>query len=152
MAEASTATNSQSPLKQRPVYTNLNVFKDLVSYRLPPAGWVSILHRASGAVLFFMLPLVVWLFDKSLTSEISFVEFQNAFRNGLWIFPGWFFKLIMIAIVWAYLHHFIAGVRHLWMDIFHAVSKEQGTNSAKLTLIAAPVLTLLVALKMFGVF
>jgi succinate dehydrogenase / fumarate reductase cytochrome b subunit len=138
--------------KPRPVYRNINVFKDLTGYRLPPAGWVSILHRVSGFALFAMLPLLVWLLDKSLTSELSFVEFQNAFRNGLWIFPGWFIKLIVIGLVWAYLHHFIAGIRHLWMDVFHAVSKEQGKNSALVTLIAAPVLTLVVALKMFGVF
>jgi succinate dehydrogenase / fumarate reductase, cytochrome b subunit len=157
MAEATPSSQSQSltltqSQKQRPVYTNLNVFKDLTGYRLPPAGWVSILHRASGAGMFLLLPLLVWLFDKSLTSEISFVEFQNAFRNGLGIFPGWFIKLVVIGLVWAYLHHFIAGVRHLWMDMFHAVSKQQGHNSALFTLIAAPALTLLVALKMFGVF
>jgi succinate dehydrogenase / fumarate reductase cytochrome b subunit len=102
--------------------------------------------------MFALLPLLVWLLDKSLTSELSFVEFQNALGNGLWIFPGWFIKLVVIGLVWAYLHHFIAGIRHLWMDAFHAVSKEQGKNSALVTLIAAPVLTLAVALKMFGVF
>jgi succinate dehydrogenase / fumarate reductase cytochrome b subunit len=145
MAEAISAP------KQRPVYTNLNVFKDLMGYRLPPAGWVSILHRASGAILFLLLPLLVWLFDKSVTSEISFVEFQNVFRNGLWIFPGWLMKLVLIVVIWAYLHHFIAGIRHLWMDFYHAVSKEQGRISALVTLTAAPLLTLLVALKLFGV-
>lgn len=138
--------------KPRPVYRNINVFKDLTGYRLPPAGWVSILHRVSGFAMFALLPLLVWLLDKSLTSELSFVEFQNALGNGLWIFPGWFIKLVVIGLVWAYLHHFIAGIRHLWMDAFHAVSKEQGKNSALVTLIAAPVLTLAVALKMFGVF
>lgn len=146
MAETTSAT------KQRPVYTNLNVFKDLTGYRLPPAGWVSILHRVSGALMFLLLPLIVWLFDKSITSEISFVEFQNAFRNGLWVLPGWFIKLVVIALIWAYLHHFIAGLRHLWMDFFHAVSKEQGRVSALITLTTAPLLTLLVGLKMFGVF
>ncbi len=138
--------------KKRPVYTNLNVFKDLIGYRLPPAGWVSILHRVSGLVMFLLLPLIVWLFDKSLTSELSFIEFQNAFRNGLWIFPGWIIKLVMIGIVWAFLHHFIAGIRHVWMDMFHTVSLEQGRSSALVTLICAPLLTFLVALKMFGAF
>jgi succinate dehydrogenase / fumarate reductase, cytochrome b subunit len=138
--------------KKRPVYTNLNVFKDLTGYRLPPAGWVSILHRASGLVMFLLLPLIVWLFDKSLTSELSFIEFQNAFRNGLWIFPGVLIKLVMIAIIWSFLHHFVAGIRHLWMDMTHSVSKEQGRSSALITLISAPLLTFLIALKMFGAF
>jgi succinate dehydrogenase / fumarate reductase, cytochrome b subunit len=138
--------------KKRPVYTNLNVFKDLTGYRLPPAGWVSILHRASGLVMFLLMPLIVWLFDKSLTSELSFIEFQNAFRNGLWIFPGVLIKLVMIAIIWSFLHHFVAGIRHLWMDMTHSVSKEQGRSSALITLISAPLLTFLIALKMFGAF
>jgi succinate dehydrogenase / fumarate reductase, cytochrome b subunit len=138
--------------KKRPVYTNLNVFKDLTGYRLPPAGWVSILHRVSGLVMFLLLPLIVWLFDKSLTSELSFIEFQNAFRNGLWIFPGVLIKLVMIAIIWSFLHHFVSGIRHLWMDMTHSVSKQQGRSSALITLISAPLLTFLIALKMFGAF
>jgi succinate dehydrogenase / fumarate reductase cytochrome b subunit len=133
-------------------FRNIHALKDLPSYRLPPAGWVSILHRISGALMFLLLPLVVWLFDKSLTSELSFAEFQAAFARGLWVFPGWFVKLVVVVLVWAYLHHFIAGLRHLRMDAFHAVSKEQGRSTALVTLVAAPALTLAVALKMFGVF
>jgi succinate dehydrogenase / fumarate reductase, cytochrome b subunit len=103
-------------------------------------------------VMFLLLPLIVWLFDKSLTSELSFIEFQNAFRNGLWIFPGVLIKLVMIAIIWSFLHHFVSGIRHLWMDMTHSVSKQQGRSSALITLISAPLLTFLIALKMFGAF
>lgn len=137
--------------KPRPVYRNIHVTQ-IMQYRLPPAGWVSILHRVSGAMMFLMLPFVVWMFDKSITSELSFVEFTSAFTVGIWKFPGWLVKLVVIALAWGYLHHFIAGIRHLWMDMFHAVSKEQSGISALVTLISAPLLTLAVALKMFGVF
>ncbi|HET7526810.1 MAG TPA: succinate dehydrogenase, cytochrome b556 subunit, partial [Burkholderiaceae bacterium] len=57
--------------KPRPVYTNIHV-SQIVAYRLPPAGLVSILHRVSGALMFLLLPLVVWLLDVSLTSEVSY--------------------------------------------------------------------------------
>lgn len=135
--------------KARPVYRNIHITQ-IVQYRLPPAGIVSILHRVSGVVMFLLLPLMVWLFDKSLTSEISFAQFTSAFTAGLWVLPGWLVKLVVLAVVWAFLHHFIAGIRHLWMDMFHAVSKPQGHNSALFTLITAPILTLAVAYKMFG--
>lgn len=131
--------------KARPEFRNINAFKDLTTYRLPAAGWVSILHRVSGMLMFLLLPLVVWLFDRSITSEISFVSFQNAVSH-------WFVKLVLLALVWAYLHHFIAGVRHLWMDSFHTVSKQQGAQSAVVTLGLSIALTLVVAFKLFGAF
>jgi succinate dehydrogenase / fumarate reductase cytochrome b subunit len=138
-------------LKQRPVYSNIHV-TDLVTYRLPPAGWVSILHRVSGALMFLLLPFVVWLFDVSLTSEISYERFTSAFLAGIGFLPGWFIKLVALGLIWAYLLHFIAGLRHLWMDVTHSVSKEQGKSSATITLVLSSALTLLLAAKLFGLF
>jgi succinate dehydrogenase / fumarate reductase cytochrome b subunit len=103
---------------------------------------VSILHRASGMLMFFLLPFVVWLFDVSLTSEISYGRFTAVFAAGAGFVPGWFFKLVALALIWAYLHHFIAGVRHLWMDATHSVSKEFGRQSAVVTIGASLLLTL----------
>ena len=68
------------------------------------------------------------------------------------VVPGWFFKLVALAILWAYLHHFIAGMRHLWMDINHAVSKEFGRSSAIVTLGLGTALTLVLGLKLFGAY
>jgi succinate dehydrogenase / fumarate reductase cytochrome b subunit len=138
-------------LKQRPVYSNIHV-TDIVSYRLPPAGWVSILHRVSGALMFLLLPFVVWLFDVSLTSEVSYERFTSAFIAGIGFLPGWFIKLVTLGLIWAYLLHFIAGLRHLWMDATHSVSKEQGKSSAMVTLVSSSVLTVLLAAKLFGLF
>ena len=135
-------------LKPRPVYRNIDVLQ-IMKYRLPPAGIVSILHRVSGVMMFVLMPFIIWMFDTSLTSEISYAQFSAVFAGGVGFVPGWFFKLVALALIWAFLHHFIAGVRHLWMDATHAVTKEFGQISALVTLGLSLVLTLLLGLKLF---
>lgn len=138
--------------KHRPEFRNINAFKDLTTYRLPAPGWVSILHRVSGIVMFLLLPLVFWMFDTSVSSELSFMRFKAAFEGGLG-FPGWFLKLIVLGLIWAYLHHFIAGMRHVWMDVSHkAVSKQFGGTSAKVVLVSSLVLTVVLGAKLFGLY
>jgi succinate dehydrogenase / fumarate reductase cytochrome b subunit len=137
--------------KSRPVYRNIHVTQ-IVSYRLPPAGIVSILHRVSGLLMFLLLPFIIWMFDKSLSSEISYDVFTNAFVAGVGFLPAWFIKLVALGLIWSYLHHFIAGVRHLWMDATHSVSKAQGHNSAVATLALSVALTLLLGAKLFGLY
>ena len=142
-----------APAKKRPEFRNINALTDLPGYRLPAAGVVSILHRVSGVIMFLLLPLIIWMFDKSISSELSFAKFSSAFNQGLWIFPGWIVKLLVLALVWSYLHHFIAGLRHLWMDVSHkAVSKEFGMNSARFTLAASLLLTVVLGAKLFGLY
>lgn len=138
--------------RPRPEFRNINALSDLPTYRLPPAGWVSILHRISGAIMFILMPFIIWMFDTSVSSEISFAKFTSVFSVGVGFIPGWFVKLVALAIIWAYLHHFIAGMRHLWMDINHAVSKEFGRSSAIFTLGLGSLLTLVLALKLFGAY
>jgi succinate dehydrogenase / fumarate reductase cytochrome b subunit len=58
-----------------------------------PAGIVSILHRVSGLLMFLLLPFIIWMFDNSLSSEISF-EIFSAFNVGIGFVPGWFIKLV----------------------------------------------------------
>lgn len=137
--------------KTRPVFTNIHVTQ-IVSYRLPPAGIVSILHRISGVVMFLLLPFVVWMLDNSLSSEISYDAFTNVFVAGAAGLPGWLVKLVTLGLIWAYLHHFIAGVRHLWMDATHSVSKAQGHSSAVITLALSVLLTLALGAKLFGLY
>jgi len=137
---------------KRPEFRNINAFKDLTTYRLPAAGWVSILHRVSGLLMFLLLPLIVWLFDTSVSSEISYERFVAAFAAGLGFVPAWLLKLVVLALIWAYLHHLIAGVRHLWMDATHAVTKEFGKSSAIVTLVLSIGLTLLLGAKLFGLY
>ncbi|MBX3610313.1 MAG: succinate dehydrogenase, cytochrome b556 subunit [Hydrogenophaga sp.] len=137
---------------KRPEFRNINAFKDLTTYRLPAAGWVSILHRVSGLLMFLLLPLIVWLFDTSVSSEISHERFVSAFAGGLGFVPGWLLKLVVLALMWAYLHHFIAGVRHLLMDATHAVTKQFGKTSAMVTLVLSIGLTLVLGAKLFGLY
>lgn len=125
---------------------------EALQYRLPVAGIVSILHRASGMVMFFLLPFVVWLFDTSVSSEISFDRFASAFTAGIGFVPGVIVKLAVLALIWSYLHHAIAGIRHLWMDATHAVTKEFGRSSAIVTLVLSLALTVLLGAKLFGLY
>ena len=138
--------------RKRPEFRNINALKDLPRYRLPAAGIVSILHRISGFIMFLMLPFIIWLFDKSVSSEISFAKFKAAINFGIGIYPGWFIRLTMLALIWAYLHHLIAGVRHLYMDATHSVSREFGRSSAVFTLSASIGLTVLLGAKLFGIY
>jgi succinate dehydrogenase / fumarate reductase cytochrome b subunit len=121
----------------------------ITGYKYPLAAIVSILHRGSGMLMFFLLPFIVWLFDVSLTSEISYARFTSVFVAGVGFVPGWFFKLVALALIWSYLHHFIAGLRHLWMDATHSVSLEFGRQSAVFTIGVSLILTIALGLKLF---
>jgi len=122
---------------------------DALAYRLPLAGLVSILHRVSGILMFVLMPFIIWMFDTSLTSEITYSQFTAVFNGGMGFVPGIVFKLIALALIWAYLHHFIAGLRHLWMDATHAVTLEFGRQSAAVTLSLSVLLTLVLGAKLF---
>jgi len=138
--------------KKRPEFRNINALTDLPSYRLPAAGIVSILHRISGLIIFLLLPLLVWMFDTSVSSEISFAKFSAAFNVGLGFVPAVLVKVMVLGLIWAYLHHLIAGVRHVYMDVCHAVSKEFGKSSAVVTLVLSLGLTAALGAKLFGLY
>jgi succinate dehydrogenase / fumarate reductase cytochrome b subunit len=145
--------SATSAAKKRPEFRNINAFTDLPSYRLPLAGIVSILHRISGVIMFLLMPFIIWMFDSSISSEISFAKFKMAFNVGMLGLPGFLWKLVALALIWAYLHHFIAGIRHLWMDLSHdAVTKEFGKSSAAVTLTLSIGLTLVLGAKLFGLY
>lgn len=148
MSESATST-----AKKRPEFRNINAFTDLPTYRLPVAGIVSILHRISGFIMFLMMPFILWLFDTSVSSEISFSRFTSAFNIGMLGLPGFLWKLAALALIWAFLHHLIAGLRHLWMDTHHeAASKEFGKSSAIVTLVVSVSLTVILGAKLFGLY
>ena len=131
--------------KPRPEYRNIGIAQ-ILKYRLPLAGRVSILHRASGLILFLLLPFALFLFEQSLTSEITFDTLKGIASNII-------VKLIILVLSWAFLFHFCAGVRHLIMDTNHgAVTKERGRTTSVVVLIVSSLLTLAVAAKLFGAF
>ena len=99
--------------------------------------------------MFVLLPFIIWMFDTSVTSEITYSQFTSAFTAGVGFLPGWFMKLVALALIWSYLHHLIAGLRHLWMDATHAVTLEFGRQSAVVTLAVSVALTLALGAKLF---
>ena len=123
-------------------FSNIHIMQ-IVRYRMPLAALVSILHRISGALMFFLLPFILFLFEKSLTSEISFEYFKG-------IASLWYVKLIILALSWAYLHHFCAGLRHLLMDAHIGMSKDGARKTAASVFAVSLSLTVLIALKLFG--
>ena len=134
---------SEAQKKNRPEFRNINAFSDLPHYRWPLASLVSGGHRLSGLMLVVLLPLSLYLLDKSLASEISF-EYLKGFTSG------WFVKLLILALAWLYLHHFCAGVRHLLADAHLGLDKEPARKSAVLVFAISVPLAALVALKLFG--
>ena len=125
---------------------------DATQYRLPLAGWVSILHRVSGLVLIILMPFVIWMFDTSLSSEVSFDQFRTAFIGGIGFVPAFVVKLAALALIWGFLQHFCAGVRHLFMDMHMAIEKDSARQSAAVVIGFSLFLTFITALKLFGVF
>lgn len=128
----------------RPEFRNIHITQ-IANYRLPLAGLLSILHRVSGAMMFLLLPFVLYLLESSLTSEGSFEYFKG-------LASSWFVKLLIVALSWAYLHHFCAGIRHLIMDNHIGLDKDSSRKSAVVVFAVSLPLAGLVALKLFGVF
>ena len=134
----------EAPKKERPQITNIHITQ-LHHDRMPLAALVSILHRISGFLLFALLPLVLYLFGLSVRSPETFDALHNLASQPL-------VKLVLLALVWAYMQHFCAGVRHLFMDVHVGIEKDSARNSALTVLVVSLALTALVALKLFGVF
>lgn len=126
--------------KQRPKHLALH------QIRLPLAGYASILHRVSGAGLFLMLPLLIWLLQLSLGSTQANVEMFAAVTGN------WLVKLILLGLVWAFLHHFCMGIRILLIDIHVGVEKQQSHNSAMMVMVVSLALTAIFGLKLLGAY
>jgi succinate dehydrogenase / fumarate reductase cytochrome b subunit len=114
--------------RPRPKYLNL------VQIRLPVPGLVSIMHRVSGAALFLFIPFLLTLLEMSLDSAQSFAKFKGVFSH-------WAVKLIVIGLVWAYLHHLFAGVRHLALDLHYGSDLAPARATSWAVIVAAVVLT-----------
>lgn len=114
---------------QRP--KNLN----LLTIRLPVPALVSILHRVSGFLLFLVIPLLLYVLQTVLLSEAGFEQMKV-------LLDGWIFKLIVFPVLWAFWHHFCAGLRHLAMDFHWGMALKQARLTSKLVLALSLLLTL----------
>ena len=135
---------SETASKKRPQYRNVTV-PQILSYHLPLAGKTSILHRISGALLFLCLPLIIVpLFGRSVTSPETFAGLAEWTSHP-------FIKLVLLAVIWGYLHHFCAGIRYLMLDMHVGNDKVSAQKSAAVVLVVSLALTVILGLKLFGV-
>ena len=133
-----------SKAASRPQFRNIHV-SQIVAYSLPPPGLVSILHRISGSALFLCLPLLLWLFDLSLISEMSFYRLKA-------VAGQWWMKIILLGLIWGFIHHLIAGIRYLVLDLHVGLDRASARSSALAVFAVSLPLTLIAALRLFGVF
>lgn len=117
---------------QRPKYYDLNLLN------LPAPGLLSIFHRISGAVMFLVLiPLLLFMLQQSLQSEAGFQQWKSWLSHPIC-------KLIALGFIWSYLHHFLAGIRYLLLDVHVGIAKESAQFSAKIVLALGVIGTLLI--------
>jgi succinate dehydrogenase / fumarate reductase, cytochrome b subunit len=107
---------------------------NLLEIRMPLPAFVSILHRISGAILFVMLWLLLCLLGSSLESPQSFAVFKTWVSHPL-------VKIVLLGLLWAYLHHFCAGIRHLAMDMHKGLELETARATSYAVLIVSLLLT-----------
>lgn len=117
---------------------NLNLF----TIRLPINALVSILHRATGCILFLLIPLLLGLYQFSFYSEIGYQMVMNFLGHPL-------VKLLLLGLTWVFTHHFLAGIRHLVMDIHFLTSLMKARLTSRCVLVMDFLVTLFVAVKMW---
>jgi succinate dehydrogenase cytochrome b subunit len=122
--------------KKRPKHLALHQIK------LPLPGIVSILHRVSGLLLFIALPLLLMMLQYSLASIETYTQLMDAMANPL-------IKLMLLGLVWAFMHHFCAGLRYLAID-FHLVRDlSHARSSSKVVMVVSLILTILAGVKLW---
>lgn len=119
------------------MHTSRPVYLNLLKIRLPIPGFVSILHRVSGVFMVLAIPFLIYVLDLSLRGPEGFAEAGAFFDNIL-------VQLGLLVIIWSLMHHLLAGIRYLLIDIDVGVEKQAARNSAWVVLFAALVLALVV--------
>ena len=122
--------------KKRPKHLALHLIK------LPLPGFVSILHRVSGLLLFLALPMLLLMLQYSLSSIETYTQLQMVLDQPL-------FKLVVIGLLWAFLHHFCAGLRYLAIDLDYGVKLAQARASSKVVLAVSLLLTVFLGAKLW---
>lgn len=123
-------------LKKRPKHLALHLIK------LPLPGFVSILHRVSGLALFFALPLLLLILQYSLRSIETYAQLQDALAHPL-------AKLVLLGLLWSFLHHFCAGLRYLAIDLHYVHNLKQARDSSKIVMLVSLLLTVFIGVKLW---
>jgi succinate dehydrogenase / fumarate reductase, cytochrome b subunit len=122
--------------KKRPKHLALHLIK------LPLPGFVSILHRASGLALFLALPLLLWMLQYSLRSIETYTELMELLAQPL-------AKLLLLGLLWAFLHHFCAGLRYLAIDMHWVSNLAQARNTSWAVMFVSLALTVLLGVRLW---
>ena len=121
--------------RPRPVYLNL------LAIRMPAPAIASILHRVSGALLFLVgVPVALWALQASLAQPEAYAAFRSFVAQPL-------VKLVLLGLVWAYLHHLFAGLRHVLQDVHVGAELKPSRQTAVLVIVAALAVTLVVGVR-----
>ena len=122
---------------RRPKYYDLNLA------HLPPPGIVSILHRVSGALLFFpILPALLYVLQATLGGEEGYAHWRQFFAMPV-------VKLVLLGLIWLYAHHFFAGLRYLLLDLHIGIGKAPARSSALAVLVLGVATTLLIGWRLW---
>lgn len=127
-------------IARKPRPKNLNVME--LGMQLPVPGMVSILHRVSGVGIFLMLPFLLFLFDASVSSPESFMTYKSVVAHPL-------AKLLLLGLLWAYLHHFCAGIRFLLLDLHKGIELQPARNSSWAVIGVSLVLTVVIGVMLW---
>lgn len=123
--------------KARPKYYDLNLLN------LPAPGLLSIFHRITGAVMFLaLIPLLLFILQQTLQSDAGFQQWKGVLSHPL-------AKLVLLGFIWAYLHHFLAGIRYLLLDVHYGIAKGSAQTSAKVVLVLGLLGTLLIGVRVW---
>ncbi len=123
-------------IKKRPKHLALHLIK------LPLPGFVSILHRVSGLALFLALPLLLLMLQYSLRSVVTYDQLMELLSHPL-------IKLMLLGLLWSFMHHFCAGIRYLAIDLHYVSSLKQARDSSKVVMVTSLLLTVLIGVKLW---
>lgn len=118
------------------------VFLEIPNIRLPIPGIVSILHRISGVVLFVTLPVLLYLLSGTVSQESDFDTYRSFVSH-------FFVKLALLGILWAYLHHVLAGIRFLLLDAHKGLELNTARATAKIVFVTALILTAVIGVALW---
>ena len=119
------------------------IYLNLLRIHLPLTGWVSILHRVSGVLLFAALPAGVWALSVSLSGEAGFRRMADTLAHPL-------VRLLVLLLVWAFAHHVFAGLRHLALDVHWGMDLKRARQSSLAVMLAAGLVALIAAWRLFA--
>lgn len=123
--EASTTTGAR---RARPLSPHLQIYRPMLTMMM------SIVHRITGAALYFGTLLLAWWL-------ISAASGPNAYANVEWFMGSLIGRLVLLGYTWALLHHMLGGLRHLVWDMGRGFEPAERELMAVTTLVGSIALT-----------